>query len=356
MTRKRIFTLLSSIIVPVILGGIILFALGYDPVEAYIALLRGAFVGKLNIGTTLVRFGPILFLGLAFALTIKANYFNLGAEGAFYIGALAAAGVGQIVGLPKIIHIPFTLLSGIFFGAIWQAIPGFLRAVHNVNEVVSNIMMNFVAMLLSEFFILDVWEETKTASGRSVTIQESAQFTSLLRPSQVSTGIFLVIVAFIFVYWLVHKTRFGFKLRSIGFNPFFASYIGFDVKKTVIIATAISGAIAGMAGSIETMGTYTSMYLGFSAGTAFDGLLASLIAGNDLRFLPLTAFMIAAFKAGSAGMERTTGIPKSLIDMFVPILIFLLSMRDLYDISSVWDRLTGKFSRKSPKKPIKTEE
>lgn len=352
MTRNKIFTLLFSIIVPVILGGIILSVLGYDPIEAYTALLRGAFIGKLNIGTTFVRFGPILYLGLAFAITIKAKYFNLGAEGAFFIGALAAAGVGQIVGLPKIIHIPLTLLSGIFFGAIWQAVPGFLRAVHNVNEVVSTVMLNFVAVLLSEFFILEVWEETVMASGRSKTIQQSAQFASLLRPSQVSSGIFLVIVAFIFVYWLVHKTRFGFKLRSIGFNPFFASYVGFDVKKTIIIATAISGALAGMAGSIETMGTYTSMWLGFSAGTAFDGLLASLIAGNDLRFLPLTAFMIAAFKAGSAGMERTTGIPKSLIDMFVPILIILLSMKNLYDVSSVWDKLTVKFSRKSPKKPI----
>ncbi len=356
MTKKRLLTLLSSIIMPIILGGIILAVLGYDPVEAYTALLRGAFIGKLNIGTTIERFVPILFLGLAFALTSKAKYFNLGTEGAFYIGALAAAGVGQIVGIPKFIHIPLTLLSGIVFGAIWQVIPGFLRAVHNVNEAVSTIMLNFVAVLLADFFILELWQEIVVASGRSKTIQLSAQFAHILRPSRVNEGIILVFVAVIFVYWLVHKTRFGFKLRSIGFNPFFASYVGFDVKKTLIIATAISGALAGISGSIETMGTYHSMWLNFSSGTGFDGLLASLIAGNDIRFLPLTAFMIAAFKAGSAGMERTTGIPKSLIDMFVPILIILLSMKDLYDFSIIWDKLKSRFFPKSAKKPIRAEE
>ena len=355
MIKKRIITILSSILVPALLGGVILAIFGYDPIEGYTALLRGAFIGKLNIGTTLERFGPILFLGLAFALTIKAKYFNIGAEGAFYIGALAAAGVGQITGLPMILHIPLTLLSGIIFGAIWQGIPGFLRAVHNVNEAVSTIMLNFVAIQLSDFFILEVWEEITIASGRSKTIQESAQFARILNPSRLSTGFFIVILAFLFTYWLVHKTRFGFKLRSIGFNQFFASYVGFNVKKTVIIATAISGAIAGLAGSIETMGTYYSIWLNFSSGTAFDGLLASLIAGNDIRFLPLTAFMIAAFKAGAAGMERTTGIPKALIDMFVPILIILLSMKELYDFSAIWEKIKKRISRKNAEKNLPME-
>lgn len=355
MIKKRILTILSSILVPALVGGIILKVFGYDPIEGYTALFRGAFIGKLNFGTTLERFGPILFLGLAFAITIKAKYFNIGAEGAFYVGALAAAGVGQIVGLPAIIHIPLTLLSGMVIGAIWQAVPGYLRAVHDVNEAVSTIMLNFVAILLSDYFILEVWEEITIASGRSKTIQTTAQFAQILKPSRVNTGIIFVILAVFFTYWLVHKTRFGFKLRSMGFNPFFASYVGFDVKKTLIIATAISGALAGLAGSVETMGTYYSMWLQFSSGTAFDGLLASLIAGNDIRFLPLTAFMIAAFKAGAAGMERMTGIPKALIDMFVPILIILLSMKQLYDISEIWEKIKKRLSRKPTEKNVITE-
>lgn len=343
---KRIQKTISSFLLPALLAGVIIWVLGYDPIEAYTELFKGAFVGKFSLGTTLERFGPIFLTALAFAVSIKVKFFNLGAEGAFYWGALAAAGLGQIQGLPMYVHIPLTLLGGILLGALWQAIPGFLRAFYNVNEACTTIMFNYIAVMFSSYMVLNPWAETAVASGRSKSIAESAMFMRILKPSRVTTGIFLTIAVFFFVYWLIYKTRFGFKLRSAGLNAFFADYIGMDVKKTVVLTTAISGAIAGLAGSVETMGTYYSMYDMFSSGTGFDGLLASLIAGNDIKKIPLAAFMIAAFKAGALGMERNTGIPKSLVDMFVPILIILLSMKHLYDFSGLWERIKNKLTNK----------
>ena len=335
---KTILRVLSSIVFPVAIAGIVLWLLGYHPIEAYTELIKGAFIGRLNLGTTLERFSPIFFTALAFAITIKAGFFNLGAEGALYIGALSAAGVGQIQGLPAVVHIPLTLLSGMLFGALWQMIPGFLRAFYRVNEMCSTIMMNYIATLFSSYMVLNPWVETQIATGRSKTIELSAQFPRILKPSRLTTGIFLTIIVFVFIYWLVNKTKFGFKLRSVGLNGFFSEYVGIDVRRTVVLSTMVSGAIAGMAGSVETMGTYYSMYDMFSSGTGFDGMLAALIAGNNLKMVPLTSFMIAAFKAGALGMERNTGIPKSLVDMFIPILIILLSIHRLYDVSGVFTK------------------
>lgn len=354
MNKKQVLTMVFTIAFTIIFAGIIVSVLGYKPQEAYTELIKGALVGKLNFGTTLQKYGPILLTALAFAVTYKAKFFNLGGEGAFYIGALAAAGVGQIQGLPVLIHIPLTLLSGIVFGGIWTAIPGILRALKNVNEMVTTIMLNYVAILLSDYFLLNVWKEVEIASGRSKTIQESAQFAFILKPSRLSSGIFLVILIFFIVYWLVNKTSFGFKLKTTGLNAWFANYVGYDVKKTLIITTIISGAIAGIAGSIETMGVYKSMYLQFSSGIAFDGMLAALIAGGRLKYIPITAFMVAAFQAGALGMERFTGIPKSLIDMFVPTLIILLSMKDLYDVSKIRDSIKKRFDKNRDLKKMST--
>lgn len=152
---KRIQKTISSFLLPALLAGVIIWVLGYDPIEAYTELFKGAFVGKFSLGTTLERFGPIFLTALAFAVSIKVKFFNLGAEGAFYWGALAAAGLGQIQGLPMYVHIPLTLLGGILLGALWQAIPGFLRAFYNVNEACTTIMFNYIAVMFSSYMVLN---------------------------------------------------------------------------------------------------------------------------------------------------------------------------------------------------------
>ena len=327
----RTFGPLISTACAFIIGALVIYVMGYDPIEAYRELFRGAFVGSFSIGTTLERFSPILLTGLAYAICIQVRYFNLGIEGCLYMGAISAGGIGLITGLPMIVHIPMGLVCGALVGIIWAAIPGLLRVRYNVNEACSTIMLNFVAILFTSYIVFNVWREV-SAIARTPLIQESARFVRLLKPSRASSALFLLIFVWIFVYWLVYKTSFGFKLRATGSNPFFSSYIGFDARRTTFLTVCIAGAIGGFAGSIETMGIFYCVWDNFSVGTAFDGMLASLIAKNDVRKLPLTAFMLAALRAGALGMERFSGVPKSLIDTLVPIMIILIAMEGIYEL------------------------
>lgn len=311
-------------------GALFIRLLGYDPGNAYKELFKGAFLTRLNLGTTIEKFCPIFLTGAAYCVTIQAKYFNLGVEGCLYVGALASAAAGFIPGLPKPVHLPLALACGVAAGVFWALIPGYLRTYHEVNEACTSIMFNYIGKLFTTFMILNVWPAA-TGYPQTKPIEDSARFTRIFAPSRVNTGIFLTAAVYLFAIWLIHKSRFGFKLCSIGTNRLFSEYVGFHVKRTVLAACCIAGAMGGMAGGIETMGVYYSVWDGFSLNLAFDGLLASVIAKNDIKKLPFAAFMLAVLKSGALGMERNTNIPKSIIDALIPVLVILLTMEGLLD-------------------------
>ncbi len=347
LTKSKTVNAIIKVVAPFIVFSLILFILGYNPFAALRELFRGAFIGKYNFGTTLEKFSPIFMTGIAFLVASKVKFFHLGIEGSLYIGAIIAAGAGLIPNLPRFIHLPVALLLAVLAGALWSLIPGALRAFFNVNEACVTMMLNYVAIYFSSYMIVNVWS-AKDVAAKTLDVLPTAQFTKIMPPSRVTNAIFLVAVVYAAVYWLLYKTNLGYKLNSVGTNRFFAEYAGFSSKKMVLVATFIAGAIGGMAGGIETLGTYRAMMDGFSSNISFDGMLASLIAQNDLKKLPLFAFMIAAIRAGALGMERFSGVPKAVVDMLIPILILMLSIDGLFDFA-------GKLFVRSDKKTLAPE-
>ncbi len=327
-----------SLLLPFILGAAIIALLGHDPQEAFRELFRGAFTGKLGLGTTLQKWVPILLTGLAFCITSQVRYFNIGVEGCFYIGALFSAGAGFLItGLPWYMHIPLCFAVGVLGGGVWAAIPGALRAWWQVNESCSTIMFNYVAIQFAAFMIVNPWS-AKSAASQTVPILPSAQLSRLMPPSRANSGLVMALVLYAAVFWTIRKTRLGFRLRSTGSNPWFTDYIGVDTRRMVVLATFLSGAVGGFAGSVETLGVYGNIIDGFSGWVAFDGMLAALIAKNDLRLLPVYSLMIAALKTGALGMERFTGVPRALIDTLIAVLIIFLSMDNLFRFRLPWCR------------------
>jgi simple sugar transport system permease protein len=323
--KNTAFTIGASLL----LGAAVIKLLGYDPVEAYIQLFRGAFVGRLNFGGTLERFVPLMLTALAFAVSAKVAVFNVGVEGELYLGAICAAWAGfTIKGLPAIAHIPICVALGMAAGGLWAIIPAALKAYWKVNEVCVTILMNYVATYITSYLVAYPLSG-KTGVPQTPALEASARLFRIMRPSRANAGIFIALGAFAVVWFILTRTAWGYRIRQVGQNPAFAEYAGIRSRATIIWGMIMSGALGGLAGSLEVMGIYGYFLDGFSPGIAFDGMLASLIAKNDLKMVPVLAFFLAVLKAGALGMERFTGVPKALVDSIIAVFILIAAMEGL---------------------------
>lgn len=320
-----------SIATSLVLGALVILAMGYNPIEAYSQLFQGAFIGKLNIGNTLERFTTLLLTSLAFTISARVNVFNIGVEGQLYLGAIASAWVGaSFFSLPFYIHIPLCLLMSMVVGALWGAVPGALKAYYRVNEACVSIMMNYIAIFLCSYLVAYPLSAMQSIP-KTADIASSAMLYRFLWPSRAHVGLFMAIGAYVLVCWVTNRTTWGYCIRSVGLNPEYSEYVGINPKRTIIGGMLISGMIGGLSGGLEVLGIYGHFLDGFSVGMGFDGILASHLAKNDLRTIPFTSFFLAALKAGALGMERFTGIPKSLVDALVAIFILLATMEGLFN-------------------------
>lgn len=328
--KNKYLNLLLTSVVALLIGGVIMVALGHDPVEAYIQLFRGAFVGKLNLGTTLQKFLPLLLTSMAFAVAARAGAFNVGVEGEMYLGAIAAAWVGYtFTGLPGVVIIILAILFAAIVGAGWAAIPGALKANLGVNEVCTTILLNYVAIYITSYLVNGPMS-AKTGVPQTPAVADSAKLTQFMRPSSAHMGLFIGIALTAFLIWLLSRSTIGYKMTSVGLNAKHAQYVGIDPRRGIIGAMMLSGLIGGVTGGLEVLGTYGYFLGGFSAGIAFDGMLASLIVKNDIKMVPFMALFLSILKSGALGMERYTGVPKSIVDMIIAIFIIFATMETLF--------------------------
>ena len=329
--KNKYINIFISIIVCMFLSGIIIAIMGEDPIEAYIQLFRGAFVGNFNLGSTLEKFVPLLLTGLAFIVGSKVGVFNVGVEGELYLGAITAAWIGYSVkGLPSVLHIILCFSMAMLVGAAWAFIPAYLKAYFNVNEVCVTILMNYVAIYITSYLV-NYPLSGHTGVSQTPHIEKTASLMRILRPSRANIGLFIAIGVCILMYFVIKKTKLGFQMRNTGANPFFSEYVGIKPKKVMISGMLLSGAIGGLAGAIEVMGIYGVFLDNFSLNISGDGMLAALIAKGSFAALPVLSLFIAALKSGSLGMERYTGVPKSLIDVLIAMFILLATMDTLFN-------------------------
>lgn len=332
MKKQNYISAILSILTALVIGGIVVALMGFSPIEAFGQLFKGAFVGKFNLGTTLEKFVPLLLAGIAFAVSTKVGISNVGVDGQLYLGAMAAAWVGfTFKNLSSVVHVPFALMAGMVVGALFAAIPALLKVYFRVNEVLTTILLNYVAQYMTSYLVNNPFSGG-TGVAQSPPISESATLTRILSPSRANTGLFIAIGISILIYWLFYKTTTGYKFRSVGLNADFTEYIGVNPKKTMIAGMMLSGAIGGLAGGIEVMGIYGSFLDNFSSGIGFDGMLASLIAKNNFGMVAVISFFIASLKSGALAMERFTGVPKSLVDAIIAVFILFATMEGLFQL------------------------
>ena len=327
-TSQALFRILFTLFAAFFIGAIVIIAIGQNPIEAYGALIAGAFKGARGFGSTLARFTPLLLTSAAFAVAAKAGMFNVGVEGAVFLGGLAAAYVGvELAALPGILLILLCFLVAIVVAALWSLIPALLKVYLNVNEVCVTILMNSVAFYITSYFVSGPMSAgTTLAQSKPV----AATLNKLMPPSSVNIGLFLAIIVVVALIWLLKRTTFGYQIKAVGTNAKFAETSGIDPKKIMIRAMMLSGAIGGIAGCIEVLGVHGYFLNNFAAGLGANGMLASLIVNNNLAFTPVMAFFLAVLKSGAMGMQQTTGVPKSIVDMISAIFIIIACMNIVF--------------------------
>lgn len=294
-------------------AGFILLA-GVNPLRAYSALFSEAIVNYYGFGNTLTRTAPLLLASLGVLVALKAGQFNIGGEGQIYMGGLGSAIVGlTLSGLPAIVHIPLALLGGFLLGALWGLIPGYLKAFRGVNEVITTLLLNYIAQNLVSYVVSAPLKEPGAPTPFSPVIATSAQLPILLPQTQTHAGILLALAA-TGILWLVFTlSPVGYQIETVGHNPTAARYAGISVERTILLVMALAGGLAGLAGSGEVMGLRYRLFENFSPGYGFDAIAIAFLSRGSFIGVVLTALFFGGLRSGANVMQRSAGVPVTIV-------------------------------------------
>lgn len=316
---------LASVLLALLIGAIILVISGADPISAYGSLIEGSFGDLSKFGRTLEKATPLIFSGLAVSFAFKAGLFNIGAQGQLVLGAITAAAIGfGVEGLPLFIHLPLALFGGALAGGLYGAIPGALKTLTGAHEVITTIMLNFIALNITDYLADGPWKDDSPGNivARTPEILETAIIPRVL---ELPVGFLIAILVAAVVWWLLAKTTVGFEIRTAGLNPHAAKYAGIKVGRTIILTMIISGILAGMGGAIETQGVVGRYQPGFNVGLGFDGITVALLGKTHPIGNIFAALLIGAMKAGASQMQFSAGVPHEITNVIQSLILFFVA-------------------------------
>lgn len=322
----EVTTIVLAVATALLIGLFVIMGSDADPVAAYGGLYEGMIGDKSRFAETLVAMTPFVYMGLAVAVGFMTGLFNIGAEGQFYAGALAAAIVGAgLNDLPAIVHLPLALLAGMIAGLIWGAIPGLLKARFGAHEVINTIMMNYIAVKSVDYLVKNVIRDPEASLDRTRYVAESAQLPIWVSDTRLHMGFWLAIMAVFVVWWLMYKTVWGFEMRTVGANPGAARYAGMSVALNVVLAMAIGGVLSGLAGTGEVIGLNHNLPAAFTSGAGFDSIAVALLAkSNPFAIIP-AAFLWGGLRNGAGLMQVRANISRDLIDIVQALVILFVA-------------------------------
>ena len=310
---------LLCILLAFIIGGIIMAALGADPFAAVKYLFQGAFGSKANIGTTLSKATPLMFTALCACFAYKCGVFNLGGEGQFLMGSIAAFLTAYFTGATGFFGILLALLAGALAGGLWGLIPGVLKITRGQNEMIISIMLNYVATLFMGVLYTS-WIRDESVP-RTPAVSELVRIPRVMEGMRFTWAFVLAVAVGLLMYYALFWTSGGFKLRAVGYNMTASRFNGIPVRRYILASFIISGAIAGLGGGAELLGTQFRLINGFGAGYGFDGVAMALIGQLHPIATMIVALFFAVLRVGSTTMQAATGVPTSVSDIIQALVI-----------------------------------
>ncbi len=348
---RELFFPLIAVLFAFVIGGAIVIVIGDNPVEVYRLMVSSAFglfdaLGNFtfdNWGYTLFQATPLIFTGLAVALAFKCGLLNIGAEGQLYVGAFAAAWVGMKFGmLPGMVLIPLSILAAMVAGGVWGAIPGVLKARFGSHEVINTIMLNFIAIGLVSYLTQAFYKAPGDPIMQTTPIAEQAhlaRFSGMLAPLGVNfpariplnVSFLLALLAAGLIWLFLWRTKWGYEIRAVGSNPLAAEYGGISVSRQIVLAMALSGALAGLVGVNDVLGYRYRYYHDFSPGYGFTGIAVALLGRNHPVGVVLAAVLFGALIRGGLFVDIFTDkVSKDLVQVLQAIIILFVAMEMLF--------------------------
>lgn len=334
---RAVSTPLVAVILGILLGSVIIEVSGYNAIAAYVSLFQGAFGSGYSIANTLANAVPLILAGLGVAVGFRAGLFNIGAEGQYWMGAIAAVWVGYAVNLPWYLHIPLALAAAAVAGALWGGIvPGLAKAYAGAHEVITTMMMSYVAIFFSHYLLENGPMMEPGYVPQSPVIRSSAFLPVLVKGTQLSAGIFVALAAVAVVYWVLYYTTWGFEIRALGLNRRAARYGGMPVQRNIVLALAVSGLLAGLAGAAQMMGVQHRLYDSFSSGYGYTAIVVALLAKNDPIGVVFSALLFAALGTGAQYMQIGANVPGRMTDVITGLIVFFVAAERMVELASRW--------------------
>jgi simple sugar transport system permease protein len=340
---KRLLGGSAGALVPVVatalalvVGAGMLLALGADPLTAYAAMGEGAFGSVGAIAQTLVKATPLLLVGLGVTIAFRGGVINIGGEGQLIVGALSAGALAlALPGTPGLIVLPLCMLAGAAAGAVWGGVPGALKARLGVNEILSTIMMNQIAIQVYYFMIrgplIDPMEiERGTRIAQSAEMPVQAWLARLVPRTSLHAGAIIAVVLAVLVYIFLWRTSVGYRIRAVGLNPDASRYAGINVALYQVLALALGGMFAGLAGSLEVLGVHRRLIEGLSGGYGFSGIVAALFGKlHPLGAIPASV-LFGGLLVGAQRLQRAVQVPSFLVDTMLGLVVLFVVSSDIW--------------------------
>jgi len=319
---------LVGVIVGLAIGALLILLAGRDPIAAYGVMWQGALGGPRQIEETLLKTTPLLLMGLGLTAAFRARVWNIGGEGQYFMGAL----LGGIVALsfphwPRPLLVTAMLAAGIVGGVLWALIPGWLKVRRGMNEIISTLMLNYIAILLMQYVARGPLQEPGGFLPQSAQFPDAATL-PVLGSTRIHLGVFLAVACVPIVYTLLWSTPLGFRLRAVGMRASVARYAGISVNTIILFALAFSGALAGLAGIIEVSTLYTRLSGNISGGYGFSGILVALLGRMHPLGVTVASVFFAALVIGAQSMKVVYGLPDSLASAIQAVVVLSVLAAD----------------------------
>jgi len=344
MKFKQCIISLMAILLGLIAGAILMAIMGHNPIDGYSFLFQGGLMNIERIGNTLATATPLILTGLSLAFAFRTGLFNIGAPGQMLMGGFFATAVGLTVKLPTPILLPLMIIAGIFGGALWAFIPGALKAKFNVHEVVSTIMMNWIAYWIVYYMVPMYFKgeflETESAQLPATATLRIQALTDFFQGSFINMGILIAIVSVFAIWFILNKTVLGYELKAVGFNRDAAEYSGISVNRNIVLSMMIAGALAGLAGVVQYTGNATSIQIGVMPTQGFDGIAVALLGASNPIGVLFSALFFGILYTGKGFMNAMTSIPPEIADTIMATIIYFAAT------SVIMERVFNKFQKR----------